>query len=458
MHRSPLRLSVVIVPMVFATLACSKGDDSLDCSFKNPAVIDTAADKWPKFRRDLQNTGTIILPAESYARVAAGNPNTPSGRSLRWVYPAADQAPDPAFVGSPAINPSSEIVYIGGTNGRILGIRADGDDAGTLVQVSPNDQDRDFLASSAPFSIITTPLVATRDAKDAVFVGSSDARIYGVAADGFFLDQIWPGGIDTAAGSSPTIMLDGTVIVSTLGSGMYGTCPNGVFRYVVTIGASLSTPAVGYRADANNEDEDEFLYVGADDGQLRAIREDGILQWSFALPSPVLAAPIVMLDGAEDPSTTAVFAVDANGVVVRLTRDGRNATGFTGATGIGRVLASPALATHPNGSTRLYVVGLDSGVHALDATTGARIWNWDAGTSIESSPAVVLEQGGDGAPVLVFGTNDGGLVYLQDNGGSGEVIARFEPESGAPITTSPAVGPDGSVYVGSLDGRVYAVR
>ena len=459
MKSSNLRLALALLPMLLLTLACKDDNDSLNCSFDNPPVIDTGAGQWPKFRRDLQNTGTTVLADAAYERVATGDPNAPADRELVWVYPAADDAPDAAFVGSPALNSRADIVYVGATSGRILGIHATGDDAGTLLQVETASEVRDFLSSAEPFPITTTPLVATRDGMDAIFVGGADARLFGVGEDGIALEDIWPGALNAAAGGSPTITEDGTVHVSTFGTGLFATCPNGVGRYLVASGSSLSSPAVGRMAGITDEDEDEFVIYGGDDGLLRAVREDGIVQWTFAMGSPILTAPIVLLEGAEEAQTiAAVFAVDANGTVVRVAVDGRRASGFVGATGIGRVLASPALADHPAGGTRLYVAGIDSGLHALDSATGARIWSWDSGTTIESSPAVVLDQSGAGDPIIVFGTGAGEILYIRDRGDAAEPIARFAPASGAAITSSPAVGPDGSVYFGGIDGRVYAVR
>lgn len=458
MNRTRLRIAAALLPMAVAVAACDDGNDGVRCSFDNPAVIDTAPDKWPKFRRDLQNTGTVALAAAGYAQVAAGDPQAPATHAARWTFPPADSAADAAFVGSPSLSPNGDVVYLGGTNGRILGLRADGDDAGTPIRVETESDSRDFLISSEPFAITTTPMVATRDGIDAVFVGAANARIYGVGSDGVSLDDIWPGILDTGAGSSPAMLSDGTVLVGTLGAGVYATCPNGVTRYISTTGSSLSSPAVGRLAGVSDEDEDELFVVGGDDGLLRAIREDGILQWSFAFAAPIMAAPVVLLDAATPATIQAVFAVDSTGAVQRLTADGRRAPGFFPPASLGPVLASPALAPHPAGDLRLYVIGFDGSVHAIDADSGDLLWTWPAGVAVESSPAVVVDAAGENAPVLVFGTWGGELLYLRDAGDGAELIGRFAAAGGAPVTTSPAVGSDGSVYAASLDGRVYAVR
>jgi len=446
----------VLVPLALAAIACSKDNDGIRCSFANPPIIDTAPDQWPKFRRDLQNTGTIVLAADAYARVAADNAGEPAAREIAWTYPAASDEPTAAFVGSPSLNSGAEALYIASTAGQLIGIRTAGDRAGTLIRIENENGSRDFLTSSEPFSITTTPLVATRDDLDAVFIGTGSGRLLGVSGAGDFLQQIWPNVLDTAVGTSPTLSLNGSIFAGSLGSGMFATCPNGVTRFQNLSGATLSSPALGRRGTIT--DTDEFIYFGADDGLLRAVREDGILQWSVGLSAPILAAPIVVLDNSDPAETFAVIVVDANGRIARVTADGRAVSGFVGPTGIGRVVASPALAAHPNGDSRLYVASMDAGLHAIDADTGALRWSWDPGTGIESSPAVVLSASGTDDPIVIFGGDDGRLYYVRDTGADAELVATFDPTTEVPLPSSPAIGPDGTVYFGGLDGRVYAVR
>jgi outer membrane protein assembly factor BamB len=85
-------------------------------------------------------------------------------------------------------------------------------------------------------------------------------------------------------------------------------------------------------------------------------------------------------------------------------------------------------------------------VYALNATTGSKIWQFATDSGVESSPAVV-----DG---VVYIGSYGGYVYALD-AASGSLIWSFN--AGGSVFPSPAVV-DGVVYVGSATGYLYALN
>jgi outer membrane protein assembly factor BamB len=94
----------------------------------------------------------------------------------------------------------------------------------------------------------------------------------------------------------------------------------------------------------------------------------------------------------------------------------------------------------------VYVGSLDHNVYALNATTGALIWNYTTGAPVLSSPAVV---GG----VVYIGSSDHNVYAL--NGSTGASIWNYT--TGSLVGGATAVV-DGVVYVGSEDGKVYALN
>ena len=123
-----------------------------------------------------------------------------------------------------------------------------------------------------------------------------------------------------------------------------------------------------------------------------------------------------------------------------------------------KVYSSPAVV---NGI--LYVGSFDGSIYALNATNGAKIWNYTMSGQVLSSPAVV-----DG--IVYVGSSDGNLYALDaDTGGklwnfttarssffSGFAGCGVSP-SGNAVDSSPVVA-DGVVYVGSYDHNVYALN
>ena len=67
---------------------------------------------------------------------------------------------------------------------------------------------------------------------------------------------------------------------------------------------------------------------------------------------------------------------------------------------------------------------------------------------MESSPAI----GSDGT--VYVGSADTKLYAI--NSKSGE--KKWEFETGGAVTSSPAIGSDGTVYVGSVDKKLYAIK
>lgn len=99
----------------------------------------------------------------------------------------------------------------------------------------------------------------------------------------------------------------------------------------------------------------------------------------------------------------------------------------------------------------LYVGGYDRKLHALDARTGAHLWEYTgAGAGYESNPLVV-----DGR--VIIGNRDGYLYAIGAHGTSnqGQLLWRFK--AGGTIHQSAAYQ-DGIVYFAANDNHAYAVR
>ena len=80
-------------------------------------------------------------------------------------------------------------------------------------------------------------------------------------------------------------------------------------------------------------------------------------------------------------------------------------------------------------------------------TPGTLNWLYTTGSLIISSPAV----GADGT--VYVGSNDDKLYAVNPDG-----TLKWSYATGAPIYSSPAVGADGTVYVGSEDNKLYAIN
>ena len=79
---------------------------------------------------------------------------------------------------------------------------------------------------------------------------------------------------------------------------------------------------------------------------------------------------------------------------------------------------------------------------------GTVLWEFETGLYVLSSPAI----GSDGT--VYVGARDKKLYAI--NGKSG--VKLWEFEAGNDIPSSPAIGSDGTVHVGSFDKKLYAFK
>src|ERR1019366_4308785 len=119
------------------------------------------------------------------------------------------------------------------------------------------------------------------------------------------------------------------------------------------------------------------------------------------------------------------------------------------------VFSSPAVGAHGTiyiGSRdefypRSHKPSVDHNVYALNPD-GTQKWKFTTGAAVTSSPAV----GGDGT--IYIGSDDGNVYPLHPDGSQKWRFADGLQE----VNSSPAVGADGTIYVGAYNGNVYAVN
>jgi outer membrane protein assembly factor BamB len=179
---------------------------------------------------------------------------------------------------------------------------------------------------------------------------------------------------------------------------------------------------------------DGVLLAGNDDYHLYAIDQRGWINWTATARDQVWSCPAVGPDG------TIYFG--SNDLTLRSwTPEGMR--GWWRPT-LGPVASSPAVSD----DGRMVVVGsFDGYVHAYDTAYGTPLWKFAARDHIYSSPAI----GADGT--IYVGSADGTMYAIRPDGTLGWAFDTLEP-----IRSSAAIDGDGNVYFGGADGKLTALR
>jgi outer membrane protein assembly factor BamB len=176
-----------------------------------------------------------------------------------------------------------------------------------------------------------------------------------------------------------------------------------------------STPAIA---------EDGTIYIGGADGLLYAVNPDGSRKWTFTAAAPIKTSPNFGPDG------TIYFGAD-DGLLYAVNPD--STLSWTFPTG-DMIRSSPAVAP----DSTIVFGSLDQNLYAL-RPDGSLRWSATTGDIIKfCSPAV------DETNTVYFGSYDGFLYAVRTN----EEFVWAYP-TGHVLRSSPALGPDGTVYIGA---------
>jgi outer membrane protein assembly factor BamB len=254
-----------------------------------------------------------------------------------------------------------------------------------------------------------------------ILIGSADGRLYA-------LDRLggvrWTSGLGGAIKTSPAIAPDGTIYVGCDDGKLYALDSFGLQKWTVATGDTVrSSPAIG---------PDGTVYFGSNDGFIRAVYPDGTIRWAAATGGPVRGAPAYhsgnIVVGSADGF---LYSIQDNGQLNWATYTGNN------------LRSSPAI----GGTGKIYF-GMDTKIVCFH-DDGSPSFEFETGARVLSSPAVCV--GADTVDTVVCGSDNGNLYAIR--GG----VSLWTASIGSPIRSSPAIGPFGYVYVGAMDGKIYAI-
>lgn len=298
-----------------------------------------------------------------------------------------------------------------------------------------------------------------------VYLGSADWRVY--AFDGVTGETQWEHLSSTVFASAPALAADGSLYFVQQGGFYVLDARTGVFRWRTGNQAMKSSPAIG---------PDGTVYVGTSRALVayygtgakladspwpkihRNVRNTG-----EGLGIQVVAAPLGVLasQGAHEQRIRVTWEATPDAPWYRVYRGESPAGTRMAITGW---QSERQFDDHDVEPQRRYSYWVRAAVDA-DGAQGGRysaaavgwragevlrgtiLWQYDAAQEIESSPAL----GPDGR--MYVGCSDGGLLALAKD--TGEELWRFA--TGGRIASSPALTDDGLVCVGSDDKKVYCV-
>jgi outer membrane protein assembly factor BamB len=287
------------------------------------------------------------------------------------------------------------------------------------------------------------------------FGGYRDSSLYAIRQDGSMKWQFktGKGTPQQSAGvfSSPAIDSDGTIYVGGLDSYLYCLEDSGSYanlRWKRKLGnwPVYSSPLIGSNG---------YVYVGGLDFKVYAVSVDSTLVWSYVTNWCVLSSPALtdrghVVVGSKDHK---LYEFSDSLISPRVEWTLASGTFYDGHL----IDASPAIGadgtiyfgTDPYGAYGITPQPADTNMFAVNPN-GTLKWKLAVPVGIESSPAI----GHDGT--IYVGSYDSSMYAIADSGGYALVKWRFVTDG--PVDASPTVDGDGTIYIGSRDSTLYAVN
>jgi outer membrane protein assembly factor BamB len=317
-----------------------------------------------------------------------------------------------------------------------------------------------------------------------IYAASHDGSLYALTADG---QKRWSFDTGGAIWSSPAIGPGGAVYVGTDADALYAVAPDGRALWRLATAPPLEK---GEKPEAGRYDADTSPVVMPDGkivigcgGRLVAARPDkGDPAWEFAAGAgadKIFSSPALGRDGtlyfgtqgdrfyAIDRNARVLWTVDTGGDNDAAPSIGDDGTVYFGSddgavraaapggalvwrTDLGGPVRAP-LAVGGDGTVFAATYGAEPFLAALDGATGREKWRFH--TLRGEGDFYGIQSGAlvDADGFVYFGGRDRFVYCLSPRG---ELV--WKHETGDQIDSGPVLGPDGTLYVGSDDGKVYA--
>jgi len=400
--------------------------------------------------------GTIYV-GSSDSHLYAINPIS----TQKWTYATGGNVES-----SPALG-SDGTIYVGSNDGCLYAINHDGTKK---------------WAFATGGEVYSSPALG---ADGTIYIGSIDQHLYAIKPDG---TQKWAFATEGQIYSSPALGADGTIYVGSDDGNLYAVKPDGTKKWAFTTGFWVSSsPAIG---------ADGTIYVGSKDDSLYAIVDDVANITPSAGPYGSISPNTVQTVTIGMP-VTFTAAANAGHTVIIWTLDGdvkqtggaqytvQTDTFIAGSTHSLNVLfippaftITPSTGTHgdisPN--TLQKILYNDSVTFTATANAGYTVDNWllDGKTVQNGGIQYKLTHIVANHDVRVTfrlksspGTGRGDWWMFQHDPqhsgrssftGPATATKKWAIKIGWAIRSSPAFGADGTIYIGSDDGHLYAIN
>ncbi|HEC66476.1 MAG TPA: hypothetical protein ENI23_14410 [bacterium] len=390
---------------------------------------------WPTFHGNNQRTG--LSPYDT----------SHVDGTVLWTFEAGG-----GIEASPTIGEDGTI-YFGAMDGYVYAVNKDGTLKWKTKIGTP--QIKGYGGDSHLSSVTSTPAI---DKDGNIYVTSRDQYIFALNSEG---EIKWKFQINLTPDhwGSALIGDDGTIYINASPpdenfypvdetiyirdnppkGGLYALNPDGTLKWHYTVDFRM------FNSPTMDKEGTIYIAVLTDyyENKLIAFNPDGTVKWEVLLPQPVESSPtagdngVIYLGSFDQAGKVAgLFAVTEEGILWHHVVGGKE------------VLSTPAIA--PDGT--IHIGSMTSKVFAINPD-GTRKWEFDTGGStVESSTAI----GADGT--LYFGVNPGGPdkpIFFALNP-DGTVKWKFAIEMHTGIMATPAIGSDGTVYITTMDGNLYA--